>query len=168
MRFARGDFCSVPDILRFLPSYCTYAHVKLAPVCVQPSGDAPKIRSMLLNAGFHAHPNPSKHILVLLQIECPLVLQPSPIVLYRRDLLAVVIGNGILRTGRRGIGPVPLNAGVERFLLLEVKLAMFCPSSHISWLPYLRDSRVPALPPRPYFEYRRAKARSAQPSSHGR
>lgn len=57
-------------------------------------------------------------VLILLQVERSLVLQPSPVILDATNLLAVVIRNRVLRAGRRRVGTVLLDPGVEDLLFL--------------------------------------------------
>ena len=60
---------------------------------------------------------PSQHF-PSLQIECSLVFQPSPVIRYAANLLAVVIRDGILHGRTRRIDAEFLDALVELFLLL--------------------------------------------------
>lgn len=64
-------------------------------------------------------PNHLQHVLVFLQIERSLILQPPSVILYAANLLAVVVWDGVLRARGGGICPVALHAGVERLLFLH-------------------------------------------------
>lgn len=55
---------------------------------------------------------------VLLAVEGALVLQPAPVVLDTGNLLAVVVGNRVLRAARGRVSAVALDASVEALLLL--------------------------------------------------
>jgi len=87
----------------------------------------------------------SKQVLVLLQVESPLVLQPSPVVLDTGDLLAIIVGRWVLRTRGRGIGAVAFDASVEGFL-------------------FLRDQLIPTSACSPHAEHSIAKRRTSQPA----
>jgi hypothetical protein len=53
-----------------------------------------------------------------LQIESALVLEPSSVVRYAADLLAVVVGYGVRYRGSCGVDPVALDAVIELPLFL--------------------------------------------------
>ena len=64
-------------------------------------------------------PTLSNHILILLQIKRPLILQPPPIIPHTRNLLPIVIRDRVRQTTRRRIGSVALNPRKKRLLLLH-------------------------------------------------
>jgi hypothetical protein len=109
-----------------------------------------------MNSSFYALPlptnalfqttSPSDHILVLLQIERLLILQPPPIIFHTRHLLPIIVGNRVLWTAGTSIRPILLDSCVETLL-------------------FARDFLRPTLPPGPDSESSISKDRTQQPSS---
>ena len=105
----------------------------------------------------------SEHILALFQIERSLVFEPTSVILHAGNLLAVVVRYGVLRARCRRVRTVAFDPCKERlFFLRNVSTQSPGPNEDRT---YLGNQFIPASPTRPERKSRRAKGRSAQPST---
>lgn len=84
-------------------------------------------------APLHSTPHVLDEILLPLELESPLIFQPSPIALDTTDLFSVIIGNGTLRAGLSRIRTVSLDTSVEALLFLHIVLVLAAIFARYAW-----------------------------------